>query len=168
MATQSAPAYTIQSDAPNKVVFYVAEQTVKSIFPGSEAKVTKNGKDYDARIIDVSDTIDSNTGLFKVEATVSSGAEELIAGSSVSITTVTRTSKNAVTVPVNCIYYDGEQAFLYTEEGGVAKRKDVSVGISDENSVEVTEGLDAGASIITSWSSNLQDGVEVKTAGGNK
>lgn len=163
MATQTAAAYTIQSDEPNKVEFYVAEETARNIRPGVDAVVSKNGNDYPARILTVYDTVDANTGLFKIEASINSGADSsaLISGTSVSIRTVTRRTDNAVTVPVNAVYYDGDQAYVYTEDGGVAKRVDVSVGLTDEDNVEITDGISASDRIVISWSGRLRDGTQL-------
>ncbi|MCR5747046.1 MAG: efflux RND transporter periplasmic adaptor subunit, partial [Lachnospiraceae bacterium] len=160
MASQSSAAYTILSDAPSKVVFYVAEETAHNIIPGAEAVINKNGIDYPAQILNIYDTIDATTGLFKVEAVVNSGvdASSLITGSTVSIRTITRRSDNALTVPINSVYYDGEQAFLYADDGGKAKRINVTVGLSDEENVEILEGITGDTKIIVTWSDSLRDG----------
>ncbi len=164
MASQQEAAYTIQSDEPCKVVFYVAEETARCITPGTDAVVTKNGTDYTAKIITVYDTIDSATGLFKVEASVAGqGSENLIAGSSVSIETVTRKADKALTVPINSVYYDGDQAFLYADEGGVAKKILVTTGLADDESVEIVEGIGPSDKVIVTWNGSLRDGSELKT-----
>lgn len=163
MATQQGAAYTIQSDEPNKIVFYVAEETVKNIVPGAEAIISKNGTDYEGKIVNVYDTIDAATGLFKVEAAAvdpSAGAG-LVSGSSVSIRTITRRTGKALTVPINAVYYDGEQAYVYVNDKGIAKRLDVATGLSDDESIEITGGLLPEAKVIVSWAGSLRDGTEL-------
>ncbi|MBQ7583057.1 MAG: efflux RND transporter periplasmic adaptor subunit [Lachnospiraceae bacterium] len=163
MATQQGAAYTIQSDEPNKIVFYVAEETVKNIVPGAEAIISKNGTDYEGKIVNVYDTIDAATGLFKVEAAAvdpSAGAG-LVSGSSVSIRTITRRTGKALTVPINAVYYDGEQAYVYVNDKGIAKRLDVATGLSDDESIEITGGLFPEAKVIVSWAGSLRDGTEL-------
>ena len=159
MASTQNSAYTILSDDPCKVVFYVAEETVHNVVPGNAATINKNGKDYPSRILNVYDTIDPTTGLFKVEAVVNNGinASDLIAGSSVTLKTVTRRSENAMTVPINAVYYDGDQAFVYINDGGKGKRLDVVTGLSDDESVEITEGLEPDMQVVTTWSGSLRD-----------
>lgn len=166
MVTQQEASYVIQSDEPCKVVFYVAEETARSITPGTEAKVTKNGTDYTAKIITVYDTIDKNTGLFKIEASVvGEGAENLIAGSSVSIETVTRKADQILTVPINSVYYEGDKPYLYVADGNIAKKVYVTTGLADETSVEIKEGITASDDIITTWSRSMRDGSELKISG---
>jgi RND family efflux transporter MFP subunit len=163
MASTQNPAYTIQSDAPCKVVFYVAEETVKSITPGTDAVVTKNGRDYTARITNVYDTIDPDTGLFKVEAGVTGqGASDLIAGSSVSIRTITRRSDNALAVPIDSVYYDGDKPFLYVADGDTARKVYVVTGLSDDTALEITDGITASDRVIITYNGKLRDGTALK------
>ncbi|MBQ5534685.1 MAG: efflux RND transporter periplasmic adaptor subunit, partial [Lachnospiraceae bacterium] len=163
MASTQSPAYVIQSDAPCKVVFYVAEETVKSITPGTDAVVTKNGRDYTARITNVYDTIDPDTGLFKVEAGVTGqGASDLIAGSSVSIRTITRRSDNALAVPIDSVYYDGDKPFLYVADGDTARKVYVVTGLSDDTALEITDGITAGDRVIITYNGRLRDGTALK------
>lgn len=160
MATQSSAAYTIQSDDPNKIVFYAAEETAKNIRSGSDAIVTKNGVDYKAKILTVYDTIDATTGLFKIEASVTdrAAASDLISGSSVSIKTVTRRTGNALSVPIDAVYYDGDQAYVYVNDNGTAKRVDVTPGLSDDQSIEIAEGLTGNEKVVVTWAGSLRDG----------
>ena len=159
-------AYVIESDAKSKIVFYVTEETVKNITVGNTALVTKNGEEYKATITMVSSTLDSSKNLFKVEAAVN-GESDLVNGSDVTVRTITRETKNAVTVPVSAVYYDGEQAYVYLNDNGIAKRTDVVTGISDETNVAITEGITASDEIVISYSSQLTDGSELKIANGS-
>ncbi len=161
MATQSTQAYVIQADERNKIVFYVADETARNILPGNGAQVTRNQETFDAVITSVSDTLDHSTGLFKVEAELLGDVSRLANGSVVSVKTVTRHSENALTVPINAVYYDEEQAYVYLNENSRAARRDVSTGLSDSGSIEITEGLSGEEQIITSYSTQLHDGVKI-------
>lgn len=162
MASAGSQAYVIQSDAKNKIVFYVAEETASNITAGNAAVVTKNGNEYDAVITSVGTTVDSDKKLFKVEASVV-GSSDLVNGSDVRVRTITRESKNALTVPVSSVYYDGEQAYVYLNTDGYAEIRNITVGITGENGVEVKEGLSKDDEIITSYSTQLNEGVKLST-----
>ena len=165
MAGQGQAAYVIQSDTKEKIVFYVAEETRKFITPGNPALITKNGTEYRATIKNVEGTIDEASGLFKVEAEPVGNAEELIPGSVVNVRTTTRETKNAITVPINSIYYDAEQAYVYTAVNGIAKRRNVTTGLSDEDDTEIIDGVSKDDRIILSYSAQLKDGVKIEEAG---
>ncbi len=155
-------AYTIETDNMCKIVFYVAEETVKAMERGNAAIVTRNGVKYDARITDVGTTIDQDTGLFKIEAVVSNGADQLLTGSSVSVRTVTRQEKNVISVPGEAVYYDDEQPYVFLSDGKQAVRRDVEIGISDDEGIAVLSGLSTDDDLIVSWSSQLRDGAPIR------
>ncbi len=161
MASSGAGAYVIESDSLNKIVFYVAEETAANMKNGNSAIVTKNGTDFQAAITSVASTIDSEKNLFKVEA-VTQGNPGFVNGTNVSIRTVTREESNVMTVPLDAVYYEDEQAYVYVNENGVARRVDIVTGISDDDHIAVESGLSADDEVIVSWSSQLTDGSEIE------
>ncbi len=168
MASSATAAYTIETDAKNKIVFYVAEGTVDSVRAGNDALVTKNGSEFAARIINVGNTLDPETGLFKVEAAMVDSSNTFINGSTVSIKTITRESRNAITVPGDAVYYDDEQAYVFVAEDSKAVRRDVETGISDDEGIVITKGLGKKDDVIVSWSSQLRDGAGIKVISAEK
>ncbi len=168
MASSATEAYTIETDDLSKIVFYVAEETVKNVEVGNEALISKNGEEYTAKVTSVGTTIDPDTGLFKIEAVVPGSGNDLLNGSTVSIRTVTRQSKNAVTIPVDAVYFDDEQAYVLLADGDHAVRRDIETGISDEEGIEVTDGLSADDNVIISWSTMLKDGMEIRVTASEK
>ncbi len=159
MASQSEPAYIIESDAKNKIIFYVAEETAAYIKPGNTAILKKGGKEYASKITSILDTLDSATGLFKVEA--SADADNLITGSDVIIRTTTRSADRALSIPLNAVYYDQEQAYVLVNEGNVAVRRDVTTGLADEKYIEITGGIDENSEVIVSYSTQLKTGTKI-------
>ncbi len=168
MASSATEAYTIETDDLSKIVFYVAEETVKNVEVGNEALISKNGEEYTAKVTSVGTTIDPDTGLFKIEAVVPGSGNDLLNGSTVSIRTVTRQSKNAVTIPVDAVYFDDEQAYVLLSDGDHAVRRDIETGISDEEGIEVVDGLNAEDNVIVSWSTMLKDGMEIRVTASEK
>ncbi len=159
MASPSVQAYIIESDAKNKITFYVAEETVRQIKPGNPAIITKGKNSYSAKITNINNTLDASTGLFKVEAVADT--DDLISGSTVSLRTTTREAKNVLTVPVNAVYFDGNQPYVLVNENGYATRKDIVTGLSNSEDMEVTVGLDPSDEVVVSYSTQLKEGVKL-------
>ncbi len=162
MASQSTQAYIISSEDSKKIIFYVAETAMRNMREGQTAVVEKDGVTYDATISHIENTVDSTKGLFKIEAIVSGATTaNFITGTTVKLTTATQQSVDAMTVPIDAVYYDDEQAYVYCLQDGTAVRTDIETGIADEEVVEVLSGLTADSKIITSWASQLKDGAPV-------
>lgn len=162
LASQGAPAYVIEDETAKKIVFYVADETVRNLAPGNTAVVSRNNEEYEAKIVEVGTTVDQNTGLYKVKAVSDA---DFNPGTSVTVTTASRIDNSSVTVPFNAVYYDGEQPFVYIVENGKARRRDIESGISDGDLMAVTSGLTPADTIIISWSSGLREGADVVAEG---
>ncbi len=163
MATPSQIAYTIKGDAEEKIVFYVAEKTAKEMKPGEVVTLEKDGEEFAGTIIMVSNEVDASKGLYRIEASSVDPTVELPFDSNIKLRAASRKSENVLTVPVDAVYYEGEQAFVYINEQGTARRRDVKTGISEGDSIEIKEGLERTDFIITSWSARLKDGMRVMT-----
>ncbi len=163
MCSPTQIAYTIKSDAAVKIVFYVAEKSAQEMYPDDLITLEKDGLTYDGRIILVSDELDAGKGLYRVEAQLLDPSVSLPYDSTISLRAASRQVKDALTVPIDSVYYDNEQAYLFVNENGVARRKDVVVGLSEGGSIEIKEGINANDLVITSWTSGLKEGTKVMT-----
>ncbi|MBQ7563545.1 MAG: efflux RND transporter periplasmic adaptor subunit [Lachnospiraceae bacterium] len=161
MATSAQTAYTIKGDAPCKITFYVAEKTAKEMEPGLEVTLEKDGQEFKGTIVTVSSEIDPSRGLYRIETQAVDPLLSLPYDSNVKLRAASRRSENVLTVPADSVYYEGEQAFVYINDHGTARRKDVTIGLTEGDAVEIREGIGKNDYIITSWSARLKDGMRV-------
>lgn len=161
MAAAGSPAYVITADDTQYVDFYVSEAVMERLMIGQEIKVTRNGSEYTAKITENSGVADATNGLFFVKAQVVPGGEKLINGTKVKLTLATDSRSSVITVPVDSVYYLNEQSYVYVYSNGKAARRDVVTGISDGERIEITDGLGEQDKVITTWASQLRDGIDV-------
>ena len=133
------------------------------MFPDDKVTLEKDGMTYEGRIILVSNELDAARGLYRVEAQLLDPSVSLPYDSSISLRAASRQVRDALTVPVNSVYYDNDQAYLFVNDNGTAVRKDVAVGLSEGDSIEIKEGLDSDDVVITSWTAGLKEGTKVMT-----
>ncbi len=165
MAAAGSPAYVITADDRQYVEFYVSEAVMERLLVGQEITVTRNGTVYKAEITENAGVADAINGLFFVKAQVLPGADKLKNGTKVKLTLATDSRSQVVTVPVDSVYYLNEQAYVYLYQNGKAVRKDVVTGISDSDRIEITDGLTEQDRVITTWASQLRDGMDVMAEG---
>ncbi|MBR1909064.1 MAG: efflux RND transporter periplasmic adaptor subunit [Lachnospiraceae bacterium] len=161
MAAAGSPAYVITADDTQYVDFYVSEAVMDRLLVGQEISVLRNGNTYKAKITENAGVADATNGLFFVKAQILPGSEKLINGTKVKLTIATDSRSSVITVPVDSLYYLNEQAYLYVYSDGKAVRRDVTTGITDGNKIEITDGVSEQDRIITTWASQLRDGMEV-------
>ncbi len=165
MAAAGSPAYVITADDTQYVDFYVSEAVMERLMVGQEIKVTRNNSEYTAKITENSGVADATNGLFFVKAQVVPGGEKLINGTKVKLTLATDSRSSVITVPVDSVYYLNEQSYVYVYSDGKAARRDVVTGISDGKRIEITDGLNEQDKVITTWASQLRDGIDVTLDG---
>ncbi len=113
---------------------------------------------------EVGSMVNPQTGLFLVEATVDN-ADSLAPGVKVQLSIVSDEAENVMTIPVDCVYYDGGDAYVYTYDKGIVHKIPVEVGIYDSERAEIISGLEETDQVITTWSSELAEGATVALQG---
>lgn len=155
----------ISGEGGKAVTFYVSERIVSGLKAGDSIRLEKNGTEHTAVISEVSTMIDESSGLFKVKASVPDG-DTLATGTSVKLYVVARRADQVMTVPVDCVYYEGGNSFIYTYVNGTLKKNAVTVGLADEAYIEVQSGISAEDLVVTTWTSELYDGSKVTLTDG--
>ena len=87
-------------------------------------------------------------------------AEKFVVGMSASTTIIAQRKEGVVKAPAEALV---REEYCYVLDGDRAKKREVKLGIGNWESKEVTEGLQAKDTIITSVAvKGLADGVKVK------
>ncbi|MBD5451514.1 MAG: efflux RND transporter periplasmic adaptor subunit [Lachnospiraceae bacterium] len=160
-ATSSSPAFVISNKDAMVATFYVSEDIRNTFRTGQSVSVEKDEKEYAGEIIEIGSAVDQTTGLFKVKVNVGGDTSALLSGTKATVTTDTYHENNAVIIPYDAVYYDGTEAYVYTVVDGKAKKTYVTTGLYDTESIVITEGLSGTDLLITTWSAQLRDGVDV-------
>lgn len=166
MVSQSSQLCVITGTGAKLVKFNVTEDILQNLTLGQTVTVEKNGSSYSGTVTKLTKLVDPQSGLFPVEATLS-GADALSDGSSTKLSLVAAKADHTLLVPVDAMYYSGGNPYVYTYENGVVKRVFITTGISDDQNVEVTDGLDGTEQIVNSWTDDIYDGAEVRIADAN-
>lgn len=154
----------IAGEGDSRITFYVTQRMMKNLREGDELEVIKNGQTYSGNITEISSMVDASSGLFKVKAEVKN-TDEIAIGSTVKISLVTERAENVMLVPVDAIYYSNSNAYVYLYQDGVAKMHQVEVGLYDSDYAEIQSGLTADDIVVSTWSSNLYEGAEIRLYG---
>lgn len=107
----------------------------------------------------------NNVTIYNVDIIPDDVPEFLRSGMSVTAEVVEKMSSGAVTIPSGAIHYEGNRQFVLIKEkyGGIAER-DITVGINNERTAEVTSGLTAEDKVVVQDSAALP---KKKSAGTN-
>ena len=156
--TASGTAAFVISNGSNKTVtFYVTDSVRQTLTPGQAVTVNYNGQTYEGAVTEIGGVVDAQVGQFQVKAVID-GAQDLPDGLSVELTTTAHRPAGAA------MFFEDGVAYVYVVQDGKAVRTDVTIGLYTADQIAVTAGLTPGNEVITTWSSSLRDGVDVRLA----
>ena len=162
IAGSSSPAYTISNENMMTVTFQVSEAVKNTLTIGQEVTVERGTVSYTGNITEIGVAVNQQTGLFQIKAAVNADGSALPSGVSVKLTTDTyHTNDSAVLIPYDAVYYDNTGSYVYLSVDGKAVKTYVTTDLFDDTQISVTEGIQPGDTVITSWSPKLMNGVEV-------
>lgn len=159
--SQSTQLCVIAGEGQSCLTFYVTQRMINGLKVGDTLEIVANGMSYEGQISEISNMVDSQTGLFKVNAEMQN-TDEIAIGSTVRLNLVTERVKDAILVPVNAVYYSGGDGYVYLYEDGVAKMTPVEVGLYDSDYAEILSGLSEDDIVVSTWSSNLYEGAKIR------
>lgn len=164
IAQMGYPAYVIISDDGAIASFGVPESTYRMLSLGQEVRVERNGVVYDGSIVEIPLQVNPQTGLFTIKAAVKGDTDQLIMGTSVKVTLAVKHADRALTIPIDCVYYESGESYTYVLEGNIVRKVSIETGLYDDVNMQILSGITEDMQVITTWSSDLRDGLEVKVS----
>lgn len=164
MASVQSQMFVITNPNAMAVSFSIPETGLEYMEIGDKIMIDRSGETCEGVITEVSTMVDAQTGLFTVKAAVEKPPFTLHTGSSIKILADVQKAENALVLPIDALYYDGGEPYVYMVKDGKAVKTFVEIGITAEEQVEITGGLSGGEQIIVTWHSGLTDGVEIEIA----
>lgn len=162
-------AYVISNQDAMNVTFAVSGRVKETLKIGMPVTLEKSGNTYNGTITEIGETVDAQSGgLFLVKAITEADGDKLAGGTAVKLTVDTYRSENAVLLPYDAVHFESEQAYVFVISDHKAVRTPVTIGLMNDDIVEITEGLKAGEQVVATWSSQLEDGAEVRIIGESK
>lgn len=162
---QGTQLATLMGAGAQQVLFSATEELVKNLSVGQSIMLEKGKESYPGTITEISSVLLPETGLFPVKAEVENTDFPEGSKAKISLTKDSRTSVN--TLPLNVLYYENGEAFVYVFEGtdgneGLLRKKKVELGLSGEESAEILSGLSDRDKVVSSWNNEMFDGAKVR------
>ncbi len=173
LVSSGTKGFTVADTSSVKAVFGVADMVVPEMKLGRVLSIeseTMPGKEFRGQITSVFPAADQKSRAFNVEVTIQNPEFLLRPNMIVSLRVETNQTTSAqLVVPLNAVMKarnnaNGYQVFVLEERGGrqIARLRDLTLGQSYGNTVAVTEGLKEGERVITTGTTMVNDGDQVK------
>lgn len=160
----NTPLFQITSLEPLVSYVHVPEREYRRLEPGQSANIEIDalaGEAFTGTIARISPVVDPDTGTFKITVEVSDPSRRLKPGMFGRVTIVHDKHENALRIPRNAIIEDGGAMVVFVVENGEAKRRNISVGYSENGMVEIVDGLNDDEVFVVVGQTGLKDGSRV-------
>ncbi len=164
-APSGQPSYVISNKSIMTVRFGVSESVMQNLSIGEEIEIEAGGQTTVGTITEIPTAVDAQTGLFNIKASIDGEQIQLHTGATVKLYAATQKATDSIILPIDCLYYDAEQPYVYLYRNGKAVKTEVQTGVSSETEIAVLSGLSENDRVITSWHPRLLDGAEVVVQG---
>ena len=164
LAGPGSPLLAIVNSQLLKVEFNLTERLINSVLPGDEVKIrflTLPGREFTGIITTVSPAPDPRTGVFPAEAVLENAEGTLKPGLFADVELVVADSTGNLVIPQGALLEEGTEDYVYIVQGGRARRKPVSLGLSNGEKVEVLSGLSETDFLVVKGQHYLEDGGRV-------
>lgn len=160
IVTPSTLLTTIRTADKLKLDFFVPEKYGPEIRTGMNVNFTlyNQNEQYDATVIATEENIDNSTRNLKVRALVKSRSTELLSGAFTNVILRLSENQHALMVPTQAIIPQEMDKNVIVARDGKAHFTKVTTGIRKASNIEITEGIQAGDTVITTGIMFLTEG----------
>jgi len=162
-----APLFVVSDPTKLWLQLDAAESDLSSLQPGQHLQISSRsfpGKIFDGVVDQIGATMDPNTRTIKIRGVVNNPDKLLKAEMYVLVDVVEASTKGenaGVEVPSKALFMKGDDSFVFIEDSpGTFERKQVKVGVEQDNKVPVMEGISPGQKVVTEGALLLQALVE--------
>jgi len=157
---------TVMDTSAMLAKLHLAQQLAQQMKVGDAATITVPGitDPLPAKVALISPALDPGSTTVEIWLRVDNKKGMLKVGTPVHASIVGRQSPQALTVPSSALLtaQDGSKSVMVAGADGAAHSKPVTVGITDDGRVQITNGLTTADMVITSGNYALEDGTKVK------
>jgi membrane fusion protein, multidrug efflux system len=155
---------TIQEVEPVKIDFSIPERYMNIVKVGDPLKFTVQGsKDtFDAKIYAIEPKIDLATRSVMVRAISPNKDDKVLPGAFAQVELILKQIENAIMIPTQSVIpvLKGQQ--VYIAKNGKAAVVPVETGVRNDTAIQITKGLTAGDTVITTGIMMLKPGATLK------
>lgn len=100
--------------------------------------------------------------LYNLELAIDNPGGEILPGMFLRADIVKSRRSDALSVPLYSVISRNDAQYLYVDEAGIARRRDIRLGVMEGWLVEVVEGLQAGDRVLIEGHRDVEDGQPIK------
>jgi len=165
MAGSGMPAMTIIDISAVTIDISVPESMINKIHENDTVDVlvqAVSDNPVQGRIMSISPTADQRTMSYPVKIKVNNEDGLLKGGMFAEIKLKADKAEDVIAVPVSSVVDESGKKFVYVVNGDKAEKREITIGFSNDASVQVLSGLNEGEIIVVKGQNQLTDGAIIR------
>lgn len=149
--TKGSPLYTVCNTDELKVTVEISKYDISDINEGQNVLITVGEKEYEGKVSKINRyaTVDSSdNSKVRVDIHINNPDDNMIIGLEADVTIYVAEALNVLTIPAEALYTDDGGSYCYVVNAGKIEKQYITAGMSDDNRVEVTDGITEGMHVI--------------------
>lgn len=160
--SQGTELFSIQNTEDVNVDITMSKEDCESVEEGQKAKITIVGHVYDGTVTKISHmAVKNSKGTPAIAAKISLDDPDGDVFFGIDAAVEISGSSNAVKLPLDAVNIQKDNSYCYVVEDGIATKRSVTVGTSQEDYVEIVSGLNEGEQVVADLE-NCKEGMKVK------
>ncbi|MGE5353055.1 MAG: efflux RND transporter periplasmic adaptor subunit [Acidobacteriota bacterium] len=155
---------TLQNINPVKIDFSIPEKYYSTVKTGTQINFRIQGSEkvFGGKIYAVEPKIDPNSRSLQIRAISRNEKSEIYPGAFANIEIVLREINNALMIPTQSLVPDFKGQKVFVIKNGKALSVPVNTGIRQESTIQITDGLSQGDTVITTGLLQLRPNMPVR------
>ena len=159
--TQGMELFTLQNTDKVDVDVNISKYDYDKIQENQKAEITLAGKKYKGTVTSVSHIATQNekgASLISARVRIDDPDENVFLGVDAKVTIQADKAEDVLVLPAEVVNIGKQGSFCYVLEDGVIAKKNIETGLSSDDYIEVTEGIEEGDTVIRDIGT-LQEGM---------
>jgi len=160
LSSPEIPAYVILDQSSVLVMITVTEQVINRLQKGDPVSVeipSAGSTPYIGKIHFISPSADDTTMAYTVGIKIDNPDGHIKPGMTASAGIRTQKRDNALIIPLSSVLTGDGESYVFTMKNGKAVKRVITTGLTDDEHVEVTSGLNPGDILIIKGHQYLRD-----------
>jgi len=127
--------------------------------------VAATGEGFTGEVTEIAPSPEPESGMYPVRILIDNPDTELRPGMTAEVKITRERAEDVLIIPRQALSARGDEYHVFVVEEGMARRRQVRVGMQDEDYAEVRSGLNEGDVVVYYGMQYLEDGTSVVIAG---
>ena len=170
MISQNEAAFRVTDFDPLIAKLYVPERELNKLADEQLAEIRVDampGERFIGEVDRVSPVVDAATGTFAVTVAINDPSDALRPGMFGRVAIIYDRRQDTLLVPRSAVITQDAKNTVFVVNDGLAQRRVVEVGYTNNGSIEIVSGLEKGDRVVTVGQNSLKDGARVSIINGD-